>query len=328
MKAIIRHKYGSPDVLQLEEIEKPIPKDDEVLVKIHAASLNALDWRFLKADPFLIRFDSGLLKPKNKILGLDLSGTVENTGKDAKRFKPGDAVFADILDLRGGALAEYVAIPERMLVPKPENLTFEEAAVVPLVGITAMQALLKQARVRPGQKILIYGASGGLGTLVVQLASALGANVTAVCSSRNVGLVRSLGADHVIDYSNTEFDQIEEPFGGQYDLILAINGYQPIASFKQALRPGGKYILIGGTVKAYFQAKLQGSKSSKSDQKSLGVLEDIVDRTSLLEALTGFLDTRTVVPVIDRRFPFTEVAEAFAYVGQGHAQGKVAITFN
>lgn len=322
MNAIVRHKYGVSDVLQLKEIEKPIPKDDEVLVKVHAASLNSLDWRFLKADPFLIRLESGLLKPKNQILGLDVAGQVEATGRNAKQFQPGDAVFADILDLRGGALAEYVVVPERLLVSKPTNLTYAEAAAVPLAGITAMQALRVQGQVQPGQKVLIYGASGGVGTFAVQLASALGAEVTAVCSTRNVELVRRLGADYVIDYSREDFTQSRQ----HYDLILAVNGYQPIATFKRALSPTGVYILIGGSVAAFFQAILLGSWLSRSGNQHMGALEDIQDRKALLESLTELLEAGTVVPVIDRCYPLKDVPEAIGYLGEGHARGKVVIT--
>jgi NADPH:quinone reductase-like Zn-dependent oxidoreductase len=322
MKAIVRYEYGSPDVLQLQEVEKPTPKDDEVLVKVHAASLNSLDWRFLKADPFLVRLDSGLLTPKNKILGLDVAGRVEVAGRNVKRFKPGDAVFADIMDLRGGALAEYVAVPERLLVSKPTNLTFEEAAAVPLAGITALQALRVQGQVQPGQKVLIYGASGGVGTFAVQLASALGAEVTAVCSTRNIELVHRLGADNVIDYSQEDFTQREQ----QYDLILAVNGYQPIGAFKRALSPTGVYILIGGSATALLQATILGSWMSRSGNQHMGAMEDIRDRKALLESLVELLEAGTVMPVIDRCYPLNEVREAFRYLGEGHAQGKVVIT--
>ena len=322
MKAIVRYKYGSPDVLQLKEIEKPTPKDDEVLVKVHAASLNSLDWRFLKAEPFLIRLDSGLLKPKNRILGLDVAGQVEAVGKNVEQFQPGDEVFGDILDLRGGALAEYVAIPERLLVSKPTNLTFEEAAAVPLVAITAMQALRVQGQVQPGQKVLIYGASGGVGTFAVQLAKALGAEVTAVCSTRNVELVRRLGADDVIDYRREDFTQR----GQQYDLILAVNGYRPIGAYKRALSPSGVYILIGGTGTALFQAMLLGSWMSRSSNKHMGAMEDPQDRKALLESVAALLEAGTVMPVIDRCFPLSEAPEAFRYLAEGHAQGKIVIT--
>lgn len=323
MKAIVRDKYGSSDVLRLENIEKPTPKADEVLVKVHATSLNSLDWRFLKAEPFLIRLDSGLFVPKNKILGLDVAGKVEAIGKNVTRFQAGDAVFADILDLRGGALAEYVAIPERLLVSKPSNLTFEKAAAVPLVGITAMQALCVQGQVQTEQKVLIYGASGGVGTFAVQLAKALGAEVTAVCSTRNIELVRRLGADHVIDYKREDFTQR----GQQYDLILAVNGYQAIGVFKRALSPTGIYIFIGGTGSALFQATILGSWMSRSGNQQMGAIEDPKDRQALLESLTDLLEAETVVPVIDRCYPLNETPEAFRYLAQGHAQGKVVITF-
>ena len=322
MKAIVRDKYGSSDVLRLENVEKPTPKADEVLVKVHAASLNSLDWRFLKAEPFLIRLDSGLFVPKNKILGLDVAGKVEAIGKNVTRFQAGDAVFADILNLRGGALAEYVAIPERLLVSKPSNLTFEKAAAVPLVGITAMQALCVQGQVQTEQKVLIYGASGGVGTFAVQLAKALGAEVTAVCSTRNIELVRRLGADHVIDYKREDFTRR----GQQYDLILTVNGYQPIGVFKRTLSPTGIYIFIGGTGSALFQATILGSWMSRSGNQQMGAMEDPKDRQALLESLTELLEAETVVPVIDRCYPLNETPEAFRYLAEGHAQGKIIIT--
>ena len=322
MKAIVRHEYGSPDVLELEEAEKPTPKDDEVLIKVYAASVNAADWRFLRADPFLVRLDSGLLKPKNKILGLDVAGRVEAVGRNAKEFQPGDEVFGDILECRGGAFAEYVSVPERVLVLKPANMTFEQAAAVPLAAITALFGIRDQGQIQPGQKVLINGASGGVGTFAVQIAKSLGAEVTAVCSTRNVDLVRSLGADHVIDYTQEDFTQN----GQRYDLILAVNGYHPISAYKRALSPKGIYVMVGGSAAQGFQALLLGPWMSRSGNQQMGRLEDERDRKDLLEFLKELLEAGKVVPVIDSRYPLSEVPEAIRYLEGGHAKGKVVIT--
>jgi NADPH:quinone reductase-like Zn-dependent oxidoreductase len=236
MKAIVRHTYGSPDVLELSEVETPNPKDDEVLVKVQAAAVNAIDWRMLRADPFLARLDLGLLRPRNKILGFDVAGTVEAAGSAVKQFQTGDEVFGNLFDLRGGAFAEYVAAPESLLVPKPANLSFEQAAAVPMAAVTDLRGLREKRRIQTGDRLLINGASGGVGSFAVQIAKALGAEVTAVVSTRNIDQARSLGADHVIDYTR------EDPLariGQPYDMILAINGYNPIAAYERALRPGG-----------------------------------------------------------------------------------------
>ena len=321
MKAIVRHKYGSPDVLELEEVEKPTPKDDEVLIKVHAASANAADWRFLRADPFLVRLDSGLLKPKNMILGLDVAGRVEAIGVNVRQFQPSNEVFGDILECRGGAFAEYVSVPERLLVLKPANITFEEAAAVPLAAITALFGLRDQGQIQPGQKVLINGASGGVGTFAVQIAKSLGAEVTAVCSTRNVDLVRSLGADHVIDYTQEDFTQN----GQHYDLILVVNGYHPISAYKRALRPEGIYVMVGGSMAALFQAMLLGPWMSRSGNQQMGILEAVPNKKDLLEFLKGLLEAGKIVPVIDRRYPLSEVPEAIRYLEKGHAQGKVVI---
>jgi len=321
MKAIVYHKYGSPDVLEFEEIQKPTPKEDEVLVKIHTASANPLDWHILRADPFLVRLKLGFLKPKNKILGADIAGRVEAVGRNVKEFQPGDEVFGDILESRGGAFAEYVSVPERVLVLKPANMTFEEAAAVPLAAITALFGIRDQGQIQPGQKVLINGASGGVGTFAVQIAKSLGAEVTAVCSTRNVDLVRSLGADHVIDYTQEDFTQN----GRRYDLILAVNGYHPISAYKRALSPKGIYVMVGGSAAQGFQALLLGPWMSRSGNQQMGILEDERDRRDLLEFLKELLEAGKVVPVIDRRYPLSEVPEAIRYLEGGHAKGKVVI---
>ena len=235
MKAIVYTKYGSPDVLQLKEVEKPAPKENEVLVKVQAASVNAADWHLLTADIFLVRLNAGLLKPKNTILGCDIAGRVEAVGRDVTQFKPGDKVFGDVFGHNYGGFAEYVTAPESDLALKPANLSFEEAAAVPLAAKTALQGLRDLGQIQAGQKVLINGASGGVGTFAVQIAKSFGAEVTAVCSTRNLDMAHTLGADHVIDYTKEDFTQN----GQRYDLILAANGYHPISDYKRALSPKG-----------------------------------------------------------------------------------------
>ena len=243
MKAIICTKYGSPDVLQFKEVEKPTPKDDEVLVKIHAASVNMYDWHLLTADIFMVRLmGGGLLRPKHPIPGADIAGRIEAAGSHIKQFRPGDEVFGDISACGDGGFAEYVSVRESSLALKPSNLTFDEAAAVPMAATTALQGLRDQGHIQPGQKVLIQGASGGVGTFAVQIAKYYEAEVTAVCSTGNVDLALSLGADHVIDYTKKDFTQS----GKQYDLILAVNGYHPLSAYQRALAPRGIYVMAGG----------------------------------------------------------------------------------
>ncbi len=320
MKAMVYHKYGSPDVLKLEEVEKPTPKDDEVLIKVHAASVNAADWHLLTADIFLVRLMMGLLKPKYTILGADVAGRVEAVGRNVKQFQPGDAVFGDVFAHGRGSFAEYVSVSESALALKPANLSFEEAAAVPLAAITALQGLRDQGQIQPGQKVLINGASGGVGTFAVQLAKSFGAEVTAVCSTRNLDMARSLGADHVIDYTKEDFTRN----GKQYDLILAVNGYHPLSAYKRALAPGGIYIMAGGFPAQIFQALLLGPLMSITGGKKLVSFTAKANQRDLL-ILKDLLGAGKVVPVTDKCYPFSEVPEALRYLGAGHAQGKVVI---
>jgi NADPH:quinone reductase-like Zn-dependent oxidoreductase len=321
VKAVIHRKYGSPDVLELVEIEKPNPKDDEVLVRIHAASVNALDWHLLTADIFLVRFmGGGLLKPRNPSIGADIAGRVEAVGGNVQHFKPGDEVFGDIEPGGSGGFAEYAAVPEKLLAPKPANLSFEEAAAVPVAGVTALQGLRDAAQVQPGQKVLVYGASGGVGTFAVQIAKAFGAQVTAVCSTRNLEQARALGADHVIDYTKEDFTQN----GQQYDLILGVNGYRPLSDYKRALAPGGKYLMAGGKPRQIFGAMLLGPLMSNGGKK-LGGVSAKASQKDLL-ALKDLIEAGKIKPAIDRRFPLSETAEALRYLGAGHARAKVVIT--
>ena len=322
MKAIVYHKYGSPDVLELKEVEKPTPKDDEVLVKVHAASLNAADWHLLRGKPFLVRLMGfGLLKPKNKILGADMAGRVEAVGRNVKQFQPGDEVFGEISECGFGAFAEYVCAPENALALKPASMAFDEAAAVPLAALTALRGLRDKGQIQPGQKVLINGASGGVGTFAVQIAKSFGAEVTAVCSTRNLDKARSIGADQVIDYTQDDFTKS----GQRYDLILAANGYHSIWDYKRALSPKGIYVMVGGSMAQMYQAMFLGPLISKTGSKKMGFLlqksnqEDLVFMRELLEA-------GKVVSVIDRRYPLSEVPEALRYLEEGHARGKVVIT--
>ena len=324
MKAIVYTKYGPPDVLQLKEVERPTPKENEVLVKIHAASLNAYDWHLLTADIFLVRLmGGGLLKPKNTLLGADIAGRVEVVGRNVKQFRPGDEVFGDIAAWGNGGFAEYVSVPENALAPKPANLSFEEAAAVPMAAVTALQGLRDQGQIQPGQKVLINGASGGVGTFALQIAKSFGAEVTAVCSTRNLDTARSLGADHVIDYTQEDFTQN----GQQYDLILAVNGYHPISAYKRALTPQGIYVMAGGSTTQIFQAMLLGPWMSKNGGKKMGNVSAKQNQKDLV-FMKELLEAGKVVPVIDRRYPLSETAEAFRYLGEGHARGKVVISIN
>jgi NADPH:quinone reductase-like Zn-dependent oxidoreductase len=318
MKAAVYTRYGSPDVLQLKDIEKPTPKDDQVLVKVHAASVNAYDWHMLTARSFLVRLSgSGFLRPKITTLGADIAGRVEAVGGEAKELRPGDEVFGTIS--RG--FAEYACAREKYLAAKPANLSFEEAAAVPMAAITALQGLRDQGRIQPGQKVLINGASGGVGTFAVQIAKSFGAEVTGVCSTRNLEMALSLGADRVIDYTKEDFTK-----GGQlYDLILAANGYHSISSYRRALSPKGTCVMTGGSNGQMFQAMLLGRFMSKEGGKKLGFMMARRDRKDLV-FLKGLLEAGKIRPVIERRYPLSRVAEAVRYVEEGHAQGKVVIT--
>ncbi len=322
MKAIVYTQYGSPDVLQLKEVEKPTPKENEVLIKVQAVALNAADWHKLTADIFLIRLmGMGLTKPKNPFLGADIAGRVEAIGSNVKQFQPGDEVFGDIAGWGFNGLAEYVAVAENAVALKPGNLSFEEAAAVPMAAVTALQGLRDKGHLQAGQKVLINGASGGVGTYAVQLAKYFGAEVTAVCSTRNLDQARKLGADRVIDYTREDFTQS----GQRYDVILAANGYHPLANYKRALAPGGTYIMAGGKAAQMFQALLLGSLLSIGTDKKLGNVSAHSSQKDLL-FLKELLEAGKVVPVIDRCYPLNEAAEAFRYLGAGHARGKVVVT--
>jgi NADPH:quinone reductase-like Zn-dependent oxidoreductase len=319
MKAVVYTRYGPPDMLRLEEVEKPSPKEDEVLVKVHAASVNAADWHLLTADIFLVRLASGLFKPRNTALGLDIAGQVEAVGGKIIEFKPGDEVFGDA-GVRGqGGFAEYVSVPESVLALKPGKLTFEEAAAVPVAGLTALQGLRDQGHIQAGQKVLIQGASGGVGTFAVQIAKAFGAEVTAVCSPRSKDQALSLGADHVIDYTLENFTR-----GGQcYDLILAVNGYHPLSAYRRALTRNGVYVMAGGKPAQLFEALLLG-KLYSGKGKTIRVVSAKAKQKDLV-FLRGLIDAGKVRPIIDRRYPLSQIADALRYLGEGHSRGKIVI---
>jgi NADPH:quinone reductase-like Zn-dependent oxidoreductase len=320
MKAIIFTQYGSPDVLQFIEVEKPTPNENQVLVKVQAAAANPLDWHRLRADPFLVRLGDGFFKPKNPKLGADLAGIVEAVGRNVTEFKPGDEVFGEI---GGGAFAEYACVHEKQLVLKPANLSFAEAASVPVVGFTALQGLRHAGQIQAGQKVLINGASGGIGTFAVQLAKAYGAEVTGVCSSRNLELVRSLGADHVVDYTQEDFTRN----GRQYDLLYDTVGNRSVADYKRALTPQGSCVIAGfTTMPRLFEHMLLGPLRSKKGGKKVGMMGTANPNKADLLVIKELLETGQVVPVIDRFYPLAKTAEAIRYLETGRARGKVIIT--
>jgi len=321
MKAIVCEEYGSPDVLQLQEIDKPVVNDDGVLVRVRAASANPYDWHFMRGKPYFMRMMIGLLKPKANGLGINLAGQVEAVGKNLKQFHPGDEVFGS----GNGAFAEYVCASEDALVLKPANLTYEQAAAVPAAAFTALQGLRDKGRIQPGQKVLINGASGGVGTFAVQIAKFLGAEVTGVCSTRNVDMVRSIGADQVIDYTHEDFTH-----GGQrYDLMLDNVGNRPMSECRRVLASNGTYVLVGGPNGGRWLGPL--ARLLKVLVLSLFVSQKMVpmltkrNKEDLL-VLKELLEAGKVTPVIDRHYKLSEVPEAIRYLEEGHAQGKVVIT--
>jgi NADPH:quinone reductase-like Zn-dependent oxidoreductase len=320
VKAIVYHQYGSPEVLKCEEIEKPTAGDDEVLIRVRAASVNPREWHFMRGAPYMIRIMTGLRRPETGRLGVDLAGQVEAVGRNVTQFQPGDEVFGAAL----GAFAEYVCAAENKLAFKPANLTFEQAAAVPTAALTALQALRDKGRIQPGQRVLINGAAGGVGTFAVQVAKSFGANVTGVCSTRNVDMVRSIGADHVIDYTQEDFTQGEQ----RYDLIFDCVGNRSLSACRRVLRSKGTLLIVGGSSKGNWLGPLlpllKAIVMSPFVSQTLapflarGSKPDLIVMKELLEA-------GKVTPVIDRTYPLSEVAEAIRYLEEGHARGKVII---
>ncbi len=321
MKAIVCTKYGSPEVLQLREVAKPAPADDEVLIRICAASVNARDWRFMRANPFFIRLRFGLLKPVTQILGGDLAGQVAAVGREVRKFQPEDEVFGFLWADSRSTFAEYVCAKEDEVALKPANLSYEQAAAVPLAAITALQGLRDKGSIQKGQKVLIQGASGGVGTCAVQIAKLFGAEVTGVCSTKNLELVRSLGADRVIDYTREDFTLN----GQRYDLILAVNGFHPISHYLRALNPDGTCVVAGGSMLQIFQAGLQARKSPGTGKQKVVLLSLAHDPQDLL-LVKGLLESGKIRPVIDGCYPLAKTADALRYFDQVHPKGKVVIT--
>ena len=319
MKAIVYTKYGPPDVLELKEVAKPTPTDDEVLIKVQAVSVNRSDWEGLRGKPLYARI-GGLLKPRHQILGSDIAGRVEMAGRNNRQFQPGDEVFGDILGRMGG-FAEYVCARGRALALKPASMTFEEAAAIPQAAVIALQGIRDKGQVQPGQKVLINGAGGGAGTFAVQLAKLYGAEVTGVDNTGKMDFMRLLGADHVIDYTREDFTNN----GKQYDLILDLIAHRSVFAYKRALRPNGSYFAVGGSVATFFQILLLGPWIRRTTGKNLRLLVVQPNRKDLV-FIAELCEAGKVVPVIDRRYPLSEVPEALQYLGEGHAKGKVVIT--
>ena len=313
MKAFIYEKYGPPEMLRMTEVDKPVPGAGEVLVKVLATSVNPADWHSLRGKPLFARATLGLRRPKHTILGVDIAGQVEAIGGGVTRFKPGDEVYGDLSAHGYGGFAEYVSAPVDAISVKPANLSFEEAAAVPLAAVTALQGLRHHGEVQPGQKVLVNGASGGVGTFAVQIAKSLGAEVTAVTSTQNIELVRSLGADHVVDYTTTDFAQV-----GRYDLILDAVGNRSVPDLKRALTGNGKAAVVGFTsVAKLVGVALRGGKGIAT------VLAHMAPKD--LELLSELIESGKVRPQIDRRYPFAEIPAALAYLETGRARGKVIV---
>jgi NADPH:quinone reductase-like Zn-dependent oxidoreductase len=328
MKAAVYTGYGPPDVVQIMDVDKPVPKDDEVLIKVRAASVNPYDWHFMRGAPYPLRIAAGLRKPKNKRLGVDVAGVVEAAGRSVKQLKPGDEVFG----AGRGAFAEYVCASEPKLALKPRNVTFEQAASVPIAGLTALQGLRQgglddKGRTRAGTKVLINGAAGGVGTFTVQIAKAFGAEVTGVCSTRNVEMVRSIGGDHVIDYTKDDFTKD----GQHYDLILDCVANHSLSAFRRVLSPKGNYIMVGAAdggsrwMIGLLARLLEAAMLSWFGSQKLVMVGAKITREDLA-TLAELMKYGKVTPVIDRRYKLSEVAEAIRYLETGHARGKVVIT--
>jgi len=318
MKAIVCTQYGPPDVLQFNEVAKLTPAHNEVSIKLYAASVNPVDLHLMRGKPFFLRLMSGGLRaPKRKIPGHDIAGRVEAVGRNVTQFKPGDDVFGACR----GAFAEYVCAKEDNLALKPANTSFENAAALPIAALTVLQGLRDKGRIQPGQKVLVDGASGGVGTFAVQIAKSFGAEVTAVCSTRNVDTARSLGADHVIDYTRENFTKS----GQRYDLILGANAHHSIFDYSRALSQDGTYVMAGGSGVQALQVALLGPLLSRIGHKKMCFFIANINQKDLA-FLGDLLAAGKVVPVIDRRYPLSDAAEALRYLAEGHAQGKIVLT--
>lgn len=317
MKAIVFNQYGGPEHLKLAEVAMPKPKDDQVLVKVYAASVNSADYRLL-SGPFPRLMGFGLFRPNNKIMGADIAGRVEAVSKKVTKFKVGDEVFGDISTAFGG-FAEFACARESILVKKPASLTFEQAAAVPMASVTALQGLRKGG-VQPGDAVAIVGASGGVGTFMVQIAKSFGAEVTAISSTKKMEGLRTLGADHVIDYTHEDFTRS----GQRYDLILAVNGYRPLADYRRALKPQGTYVMVGGEGRQIFESLMMGSLVSRRGGQTVTNLFASPNAADLA-FVKDLIEAGKVTPVIDQIYPLENTAEAVRHVGAGHAAGKIII---
>ncbi|WP_455197039.1 NAD(P)-dependent alcohol dehydrogenase [Kaarinaea lacus] len=321
MKAVVLQKYGTPDFFELIEVKKPVPKDNEVSIKVHAVAINSWDWEILIAKPFVNRVMVGLLKPTRiKILGCDIAGQIEAVGSNVKQFQPGDAVFGDLSRSGWGGFAEYVCANENALTRKPSVMTFEQAAAVPQAGLLALQGLQYKSDIQAGQRVLINGASGGVGTFAVQIAKAYGAEVTGVCSTGKMDGVRELGADHVIDYTQEDFTRN----GQRYDRILDVKGFHSIFDYKRALSPGGIYVMAGGCSSLINQVMFLGPLISLTSNKKMGLLLHKANKG--LNELIELIESGKVRPVIDKRFSLDNVSQAMQYFGEGRARGKVVVS--
>lgn len=322
MKACVLTTYGSPDYLELRDESKPVPQDDGVLVKVQAVSINSWDWEILLGKPLINRLMFGLRKPtKIKILGCDIAGRIEAVGSNVKQYQVGDEVFGDISNCGWGGFAEYVCVPanKKVLALKPASMSFEQAAAIPQAGVLALQGLC-QGRIEQARKVLINGASGGVGSFAVPIAKSYGVEVTGVCRTSKMNFVHSLGADHVIDYRREDFTRK----GQQYDLILDVQGHHSVSGYRRALTPNGRYVMVGGTSGLIFQVMLLGSLISMTSSKKMGLLLHKPDANGL-EILKGLVEEGKVTPIIDKCYSLNDVAEAFKYYGEGHVKGKVVI---
>ncbi|MFD3165205.1 NAD(P)-dependent alcohol dehydrogenase [Herpetosiphon sp. NSE202] len=322
MQAIIYRDYGSADVLQLSDVARPSPSDNQVMIKVYVTALNAADWRLMNGKPLPLRFVTGLFKPKQSILGTDIAGVIEAVGRNVRQFKVGDAVTGNIWSSGASGLGQYICVPEHMLVLKPANVSFEQAAATPMAAVTALQGL-RQGQIAAGQQVLIYGASGGAGTFAVQLAKHFGATVTAVASAAKHELMRSLGADQVLDYAKDDFAKS----GQLYDLILGVNGYRSIFDYKRSLAPEGRYVMVGGDMAQIFQALALGKLLSIGSTKHLSNVTAKTNQADLAE-IGHLLATGAIKAVIDRSYPLAEAPAAMRYLQACHAKGKILINLH
>ena len=320
MKAITHEKYGPPAVLEIKEIPTPTPGDDELLIEIHAAAVNSGDWRTVQGEPFLLRLAVGVFRPKKLMIGADMAGRVIEVGKNVTQFKVGDEVFGDLSGQKYGAFAEFVTVPEDAVWHKPKNLSFQQAAAIPETGAVAYHSLVEKGQIKSDDKVLIVGASGGIGTFAVQISKAFGAEVTAVCSTRNIELVSSIGADYVIDYTEKDFPAVD----GQWDLIVATAGFHTPEEFRNALTSTGICVIAGGDLKQLSQMMLKGKRLSEKGGRTLTYLSHHPVQSEIIR-LAEMAERGKIKPVIDRIFPFEQTADAIAYYGKGKSRGKVVI---